>query len=446
MSRTKTAPQPVQRSPEGQRGSALVLAIFVLVLLTSMGTALLFLSQSEVKMSQADVRTKVAFYLAEAGLEDARQTLWNRNRNEPFDDDLKWYGGMDEDIEFDFDALGVTYDTNGNVTGVATFDDDRLLVPLTAVGDGWYAAYLTNDPAELIDNTADGNKRVMITSVGAGPDRSLEIVQAIVERRDIFPAPTPAAITLIGPSPQFVSGDSKKKEYIGEDCGGSGVANLHVPVIGTIGSDAEDLVEDDADSNPTYDSGGGYTDDAAISDITDNTDSLVTSGMGTIDMDWQNCQFLLDFVDAVKLVADVVCVEGSACTLPAPSPDNIIFSDGDLTIGPTDDNEGVLLVTGRLTYNGQASWNGIIFVVGEGEFVRTGGGNKGISGATFAADIAGPDNDFGTDDDCTGGDGGFDSVLYEDDGGGNNDTTFCLEEIIIAAPAHPYQIVNFQQR
>ena len=34
-------------------GSAMVMAIFVLVILTSMGTALLFMTQSEVQMSQA---------------------------------------------------------------------------------------------------------------------------------------------------------------------------------------------------------------------------------------------------------------------------------------------------------------------------------------------------------------------------------------------------------
>ena len=51
-----------------ERGSALVMAIFVLVLLTGMGATLLFVSENAVKMSQVDVRSKKVFYFAEAGL------------------------------------------------------------------------------------------------------------------------------------------------------------------------------------------------------------------------------------------------------------------------------------------------------------------------------------------------------------------------------------------
>ena len=71
-----------------ESGSALILAIFVLVVLTSMGVALLFLSQSEVKMTRTDIRSKQAFYIAEAGLEDARIALFHTNGREEFDDDL----------------------------------------------------------------------------------------------------------------------------------------------------------------------------------------------------------------------------------------------------------------------------------------------------------------------------------------------------------------------
>ena len=47
------------------RGSALVMAIFVLALIASMGVSLLFMSTTEVKSSQADVRSKQVYYLAE---------------------------------------------------------------------------------------------------------------------------------------------------------------------------------------------------------------------------------------------------------------------------------------------------------------------------------------------------------------------------------------------
>ena len=72
-----------------EQGSALLLAVFVLVLLAGMGTALLFLSHTEIEMSRADLRGKQAFYLAEAGLEAARLTLFDSNKGDTFNDDLE---------------------------------------------------------------------------------------------------------------------------------------------------------------------------------------------------------------------------------------------------------------------------------------------------------------------------------------------------------------------
>ena len=66
---------------QSERGSALVMAIFVLALLTSMGTALLFMSQHELRMGRAGLHAKQAFYLAEAGIEDGRVTLFVTNVN-----------------------------------------------------------------------------------------------------------------------------------------------------------------------------------------------------------------------------------------------------------------------------------------------------------------------------------------------------------------------------
>src|SRR5439155_5039831 len=71
-------PRPAQdgmTTRRAERGSALVMAIFVLVLLTAMGAALLFVSENEMKTGQVDLRSKTVFYTSEAGLEDGRETL-----------------------------------------------------------------------------------------------------------------------------------------------------------------------------------------------------------------------------------------------------------------------------------------------------------------------------------------------------------------------------------
>ena len=123
------------------------------------------------------------------------------------------------------------------MTGFTGYGDDVPLVDTAAFGNGWHIAFLTNDPVDGRTNLVDSNERVMITSFGAGPDRSVEVVQAIVELRDIFPSTPPATITILGPNPVFVGGTSAAKEFIGNDCDGSGgIPGFFAPVIGAIGS------------------------------------------------------------------------------------------------------------------------------------------------------------------------------------------------------------------
>jgi hypothetical protein len=85
--------------------------------------------------------------------------------------------------------------------------------------------------------------------------------------------------------------------------------------------------------------------------------------------------------------------------------------------------------------------------IGAGEFVRNGAGDRYISGAIMVADIAGPDNIYGTDDDCTGGpdDDGFDEASYDLSGGGEGQTIYCSDNINAANPPQPYDVVNFRQ-
>ena len=82
-----------------------MVAIFVLFLLTSMGAALLFVADSDVKMNKAGLRAKTAFYQAEAGLEAARNALRVENLASAyptsFSDELDAAAGGDDLIQFD---------------------------------------------------------------------------------------------------------------------------------------------------------------------------------------------------------------------------------------------------------------------------------------------------------------------------------------------------------
>ena len=101
---------------DGERGSAILMAVFVLAIIATMGVGLCFLGMTETRMSQSSTRVKQAFYLAEAGIEDGRTTLHNANGSDSFDDELLNYSN-DGTLDFDPQALVVVYDSDGVPTG-----------------------------------------------------------------------------------------------------------------------------------------------------------------------------------------------------------------------------------------------------------------------------------------------------------------------------------------
>jgi hypothetical protein len=436
-----------------ERGSVLVMAMFVLLLLTSMGMSLLFLSENEIKMSLASANEKKVFYLAEAGQEDGRASLFNTNGADDFSDDLAdglggGAAGPNGVIDFDPDNIQVVHDSNGNVTGFTGYGDDIPLRSITALGDGFYAAFLTNDAGDPggIASTSDTNDRVMITGVGAGEDGAMEVIQAIVEPAPPFPGEIPATITMFGSNPSFSDVDAAAKVFRGDDCSGAGIPGFSVPVAGLIGTPAESVVESSLNANTTYTSGGN-TGDVTVADLTDPTDpGIVASSVGLIDPAWADCEMMRGMTAEVRGVAGVVCTEGVPCALPPSAPGRVVFSDGDFTVDSSMSGDGMLWVTGTLTMSGAVNWNGLIVVVGEGVFVRSGAGAGRLSGATIVADIAGADNVYGTSDDCTGGTDGLNPAVYDESLGGTGETVYCTADILAATPITKYTVAEFRQR
>jgi len=431
---------------QSERGSALVMAIFVLALLTSMGAALLFVTENEMKMGKVDLRAKTVFYLSEAGLEDARETLRVINlagasdalRNS-FDDELTSAAGPNGTIDCDPATLRPLFDSAGDPIGFTGYGDDAPLKGVTAFGSGRYVAFLTNDAVDGRSNRTDSNDRVVITAIAAQAQYASEKVQAIVERTG-FPA-LPATITMIGPTANFDGGNSNAKKYTGNDCAG-GIPGLTVPVVGVIGAASEASAEAGVKKPSTYTS-GGFT----------GLDT-VTNVSGSIDPSWTSCADLHDLARKVRASAAVVGDPSTANSdLGTTATPKIVYIEGDYTVGGGWNGGGLLWVTGTLTFNGNASWTGGIFTVGKGNFQRTGGGNGAILGANFIANIAGPDGVLWTSDDCSGADGllgnsddGAAVATYNNDGGGTGDTGYCSTAISSIQQEFPFEIVGFRQR
>lgn len=421
----------------------MVMALFVLFLLASTGTALLFLSNSELKMSQANVRTNEVFYLAEAAAEAGRMAFYEANILDSFDDDLVKAAGADTNISVQPSQIQPVFDSSGNLTGLTDVGDDVPLISIQAVEGGFIAAYLMNDPLDGRTSKTDTNDRVIIVGVAAGRDRSFETVEALVERRPPIPLIPPATITLLGQPPSFYSATSKVKDYEGEDCGGSGVAGLYLPVVGVIGGGAESEAEAGMETNPDFQS-GPYTDEDVFADLTDEDELTVkSSGLGAIDPAWNDCETLQIMLEHLEDTADYIC-RSSKCDFPDYGPDTVIFIDGDYSMEPTQSGQGILVCTGELTFLGQTSWSGLVFVVGEGVYRLNGAGKGLVSGSMVIADIAGADNVYGTADDCKKGSDGLGKAVFDERGGGNSATQYCTSDLL-ATNVRPYEVVEFLQ-
>lgn len=428
-----------------QRGSAFIMAIVILSLLVTAGVALLFLADSDTRMNQANVRDKRTFYIAEAGLEDARERLRAAAAASAspltFNYELVNAAGPDGVINFNAATLAATYDASGNVTGFTGYGDDRPLSNPnpTSFGGALYAAFLTNDVLDGETNQTDTNQRAMITSIGAGPNRAIKVVQAVVEKLTV-PTP-PAMITLIGPpatSPATIydDGSSASKKMTGNDCAGAagftGVPGSHVPVVGTFGAAA--TAQAQASANSGVYTSGVETGSTTVHDVTGTASGL-----------WQDCSYLHDLAQSIRQSADKVCTSASPCNgsyWTSTTNNSVTFVDGDLNLTA---GKGLIWVTGTMSVGGNNSFEGMILVIGTGQLTRTGGGSGHSYGAIVVADIAGPDGIFGNVDDCTGGAAGFQPPSYTISGAGNHDHVYCSQAINVSMGRLPARVTQFRQ-
>ena len=64
---------------------------------------------------------------------------------------------------------------------------------------------------------------------------------------------------------------------------------------------------------------------------------------------------------------------------------NVPGSTGDLTLTGNNTGYGILVVTGTLTFSGNSGWRGVVLVIGQGSLQENGGGNNEFDGAMLVA-------------------------------------------------------------
>ncbi len=241
------------------------------------------------------------------------------------------------------------------------------------------------DGANLNDGNS-GSQVLEITSLAVLPNGSQKLVQYLT-------APLPlnlnfnAALTLDGqnmqPNAQFTVPNSSNFSVRGNDQYSAGSCNPGPGTVDAVGytDPSDSTITSAIQAAPaSQDRRGNYTGVAPTLDVVPVT---VSGNLQTV-------AGLNALVQTITQNADVV-VNGNAtqssmpAAMSASNPMTIVIN-GDLTFnGWHNTGYGLLLVTGTFTFDPDATWNGIVMVIGKGKLYSHQGGTGQLNGAVFLA-------------------------------------------------------------
>ena len=314
-----------------ERGIALILALLFLSFLSILGGALLATSTIDVWISDNYKTAVQNLYLAEAGIEEAREAV--RASTSTPTQLLAAAAGTNQSLSIsrDLDALLAS--------------DDQPLIPAAAsmrtggqpLSDnsgrviGHYHVWLRNDYADGMATFTDTNQ--VLTLLSFGRIGSARKVIEVTIKKTSFP-PLPAALTLDGPVAVF---------------------NPFNP--------APDTTNMDTDMDPMLKTVDGLERIAAS--ITANASDVYNPAFGS--------------AEAIR-------------DYGGPGDYRIAVVNGDVELGPGA-GYGMLIVRGNTTVAGNFTWNGLILVLGQG-VLHWNQGFGSIDGGLFIARTRGNDRNM----------------------------------------------------
>jgi len=439
-----------------QRGAALLIAIFALLLVSVVAIALIVSSGTDSALASNYRTSTSAYYAAIAGVEEARGRLLPINPNflplpaspmpltrvvyiiNPTGSETvapnntsnpATYPDKEYLQEFGVDVSARTVTIFSSVSPVgglppASYKWVRInavteqslgdpQVPGSGVdvnADNYVDSVipLFYDPANVptpglitsFTPPATASQALEITSYAVLPNGSQNMVQYVVRPLAVFPGLSsqtfPAALTLVGNN-VFYDGPGTASFFIqGQDQCAAGPAML--PAIGYTNGSASDNSKSNitAGATPAANYLGSSTTSSAPPPPPAATGSIVNVG-GVMSQNWQTPGGLEAVVQDITNSADAVLTgpttPGSFPSGMSASQPMTIVVNGDLDMSAWHGTGyGLLLVTGTLKYDPDASWQGLILVIGQGNFVSTKAGTGVINGAVLIAktrDLAG---------------------------------------------------------
>lgn len=369
--------EPSHDSRASERGAALITAVLLsLLLLAAGGTLILTATMTSItaRDSTAEMQT---YYAAEAGIARTLEVLRGNAKSNPVGTKATFRNVLCTPnlwATMSGAFVNVTVDASARFRVTSIMDPDN---PNTAANCA---------------NAGYKPDRLSIRVAGMGPGNSQKNMEIVVARYTLE-YPVNAVVTLpngSGDPMAFVLGDSNVTTTSGTDaCGSAGT----LPAYAVSNADyntTNNVIDGCNADGSNCGNGPNVTPDNPSVLVSGNTPSFLQSvetarlflygPEGMMNSAINQGRYFTSGADAIN----------SAAGLGASNSDGVLtFVDGDLTLGPGNPTgQGTLIVTGRLTLNGNFNFNGVIMVLGEGYVYRTGGGHGNIYGAIFVAKFA----------------------------------------------------------
>ena len=417
-------------SRKSERGVALFIAIFALLLISVVALALMVMAGTETSLNSNYKSSVQVFYDARAGVEEARGRLWKGNPNflgaalalnaatgtmdvgsvtyilnpaagEVVNPTDMSSGNQYADRQYSSEWGGNPPTNPPTVASVST----QAGVPgplfkwvrITPRTEGSAGMDVNGDGAldnanplyydgtqQMLSNqippTATGYQVFEVTALAETPTGSQRLVQYNVAATNLN-LKFPSALTFDGPAPNYNAPSSNPFDMNGNDRSGANQmagctipAQPAKPAVGVLSPADIPITESTIPGNRLnhYLGSGGSPSVGDISSVLPPTEQTVTN--------------LNQVVSSITQVANNV-IPGPASTVPMGSASNpqITVVNGDLTLSGNNTGYGILVVTGTLTFSGNTGWRGIVLVVGQGNMVENGGGNNEFDGAVLVA-------------------------------------------------------------
>jgi hypothetical protein len=289
-------------------------------------------------------------------------------------------------------SLGLDVDGNGSPDGSAVLYYDPTHMDTTVV-PSVFRPGLTRAPttAQVFE----------ITSLAVLPNGSRRMLQYVVAPLMIPPLTNtgggnnfPAALTLIGNGAVFQDSGAATYKIDGRDsCSNATPQGSVESVAYTNAGDFAPINVQVSSNQASYPGFPMVLSGPPPAPYVPTVPSI-SSTPTMMNPSWQTPANLDAVVQGIETTADVVLnkpsstgtdISTSAPTMSATNPVTIVVN-GDLDLnGWHNAGYGLLLVTGTLRYDPDASWNGVVLVIGQGIVSSSKNGTGGINGAVVVA-------------------------------------------------------------